>query len=88
LARSRPPSRFPPPPPRRAPGPRATARPRPRLSYVYLGNVGGPRGRDTFCPQCGELLIRREGFHARIIGLEGNNCRNCGKTIRLVGPEK
>ncbi|MCL6614981.1 MAG: AmmeMemoRadiSam system radical SAM enzyme, partial [Firmicutes bacterium] len=55
---------------------------RARLTYVYLGNVSGPLGRDTFCPQCGELLIRREGYHARIVGLEEKACRRCGKTIR------
>ncbi|NLG85074.1 MAG: AmmeMemoRadiSam system radical SAM enzyme, partial [Firmicutes bacterium] len=61
---------------------------RARLSYVYLGNVDSPHGRDTFCPQCDALLIRREGFKARMVGLEGKKCRNCGKAIRLVGPEK
>ena len=29
------------------------------LHYVYVGNIPDDRGQDTFCPECGRLLIRR-----------------------------
>jgi len=34
------------------------------LNYIYVGNVWG-EGEDTICPQCGVLLIDREGFAVR-----------------------
>ncbi len=32
------------------------------LKFVYLGNVPGHRLENTYCPKCGQLLIRRRGF--------------------------
>jgi len=32
------------------------------LEYVYLGNVHGHAYENTYCPRCGNLLIRRDGF--------------------------
>jgi len=47
------------------------------LHYVYVGNVPGEE--NTFCRQCGRLLIRRDGYqvvekHIQPIG----RCPNCG----------
>ena len=33
------------------------------LHYVYIGNVFGHDGSNTYCPREGTLLIRRTGFH-------------------------
>ena len=32
------------------------------LHYVYVGNVSGHEGENTYCPRCGRILIRRYGF--------------------------
>jgi len=32
------------------------------LNYVYLGNVPGHDGENTFCPKCGKRLITRVGY--------------------------
>ncbi|MFA6093334.1 MAG: AmmeMemoRadiSam system radical SAM enzyme [Elusimicrobiota bacterium] len=32
------------------------------LRYVYVGNVSGHPGENTFCPRCGRVLVRRSGF--------------------------
>ena len=32
------------------------------LRYVYTGNVVDPEGSATYCPACGEALIRRAGY--------------------------
>ena len=32
------------------------------LHYVYVGNVPGDEGENTFCPRCGRVLIKRYGF--------------------------
>ncbi len=51
------------------------------LPYVYLGNVSG--GDTTFCPQCGEAVIRREPVLVK--RLERGNCAKCGAAIFGVG---
>jgi pyruvate formate lyase activating enzyme len=33
------------------------------LKYVYEGNVPGQGGENTYCPDCGELLIERFGYN-------------------------
>ncbi|HHU69907.1 MAG TPA: AmmeMemoRadiSam system radical SAM enzyme [Thermoanaerobacterales bacterium] len=53
------------------------------LEYVYLGNVRSKRN-NTYCPQCGALLIDRQYF-ANIVGITGNGiCASCGKDINIV----
>lgn len=56
-----------------------------KLSYVYLGNVGDDERSSTYCPDCGELLIRRNGYSLKNIGLKNKSCKKCGHTIRLTG---
>jgi len=54
------------------------------LRHVYTGNIPGDDGENTFCPSCGELLIKRNGYIARQSGLVKGTCRNCGETIAGV----
>ncbi len=55
------------------------------LRYVYTGNVPGDDGENTFCHQCGSLLIGRMGFSMRKEGLEQANCKECGASLAGVG---
>lgn len=55
-----------------------------RLTYVYLGNVAGGTGADTFCPQCGNLLVERVAMHGRILGLAGTRCSACGADAHII----
>ncbi|WP_418791459.1 AmmeMemoRadiSam system radical SAM enzyme [Phosphitispora sp. TUW77] len=55
-----------------------------KLNYVYLGNVPGSEAASTYCPECGTLLIDRRGYRAVEIGLEGQNCRICGREIMII----
>ncbi|NWF53318.1 MAG: AmmeMemoRadiSam system radical SAM enzyme [Syntrophaceae bacterium] len=48
------------------------------LRYVYTGNVPGDPGEDTFCPQCGQLLVDRLGFQILEYQIEGQRCPKCG----------
>jgi pyruvate formate lyase activating enzyme len=50
------------------------------LHHVYIGNVPGEEGENTFCHQCGNLLIERFGFTITRRGLEGRCCSRC-KTV-------
>ncbi|MBP1928117.1 pyruvate formate lyase activating enzyme [Methanolinea mesophila] len=54
------------------------------LMYPYLGNVFQHRGENTYCPECGELLIERSGFAARIRNLKDHRCQKCGHEIPYV----
>jgi len=51
------------------------------LKYVYLGNVSGHPAENTYCPQCGELLIERENYRILKYELRGNRCAFCDQTI-------
>ncbi|WP_337860937.1 AmmeMemoRadiSam system radical SAM enzyme [Ferroplasma sp.] len=49
------------------------------MKYVYLGNVQEESYENTYCPNCGNLLISRKIFDSKIIGLDKNgNCTKCG----------
>jgi len=55
------------------------------LQYVYLGNVPGDAGENTYCRQCRALLIERYGFTIQNRGLERGNCATCGTVMAGVG---
>ena len=56
------------------------------ILYPYLGNVTGHRGENTYCPDCGELLIRRFSFSVVNYQLdEGKKCPRCGRIIAIAG---
>ncbi|MDY0039328.1 MAG: AmmeMemoRadiSam system radical SAM enzyme [Desulforhabdus sp.] len=55
------------------------------LRYVYTGNIPGDEGENTFCHECGSLLIRRMGFSMRKEGLERSSCRKCGALLAGAG---
>jgi pyruvate formate lyase activating enzyme len=51
------------------------------LEYVYIGNVPGHEGENTFCPRCKKMIIQRTGFMIGDVHLNGGNCEYCGKAI-------
>jgi len=51
------------------------------LRYVYTGNVPGDPGEDTYCYQCGKLLIDRFGFQIRENRIQEKRCFHCGALI-------
>jgi pyruvate formate lyase activating enzyme len=51
------------------------------LEYVYIGNVPGHEGENTFCPKCKKLLIHRTGYMIGENHLKGGKCKYCGKPI-------
>ncbi len=51
------------------------------LNYVYLGNVPGHKAGNTYCPKCGEMLIKRSGYQVGGINIKNNKCEFCGKDI-------
>lgn len=55
------------------------------LRYVYTGNVPGEGGENTYCYQCGELLIARVGFSIGQARTQGGKCPKCSAQIDGVG---
>ena len=51
------------------------------LKYVYIGNVPGHEGENTFCPKCKKVVIHRTGYMVGEINLKAGKCRYCGKPI-------
>jgi len=51
------------------------------LQFVYLGNVPGHPGNNTWCPRCKEMLIRRIGMSTDENRLKQGKCPKCGQAI-------
>jgi len=51
------------------------------LNYVYIGNVSGSKGENTYCPNCGKLLIERLGYNIIENNIEDGKCRYCQEQI-------
>jgi pyruvate formate lyase activating enzyme len=49
------------------------------LKYVYLGNLHDES--DTCCPQCGQVLIQRQGYYVRANRIQDGKCSHCGTPI-------
>ena len=54
------------------------------LEYVYIGNVPGHEGNNTFCPQCHKKLIHRVHFAVLANEVKGGKCPSCGYPIRGI----
>jgi pyruvate formate lyase activating enzyme len=51
------------------------------LRFVYVGNVPGHEGENTFCPGCGTEVISRIGFTIEAVRLKKGKCERCGTPI-------
>ena len=54
------------------------------LDFVYLGNVVGHPYENTYCPECGELLVQRWGLSVTRYRLKDNKCPRCGRPTSVV----
>ncbi len=57
---------------------------REKLSYVYLGNVRVAGSSDSRCPECGQLLIARNGYTIEVNGVIGGECSSCGFNTGII----
>ena len=51
------------------------------IRYVYVGNVAGHEGSNTYCHQCKALLIERKGYHIPTYNMAGDRCKFCNTRI-------
>jgi pyruvate formate lyase activating enzyme len=57
------------------------------LHYVYEGNIFS-EGANTYCPSCGELLIRRSWHNVLKNNMKNGACPSCGLAIPGVWQRK
>jgi len=53
------------------------------LNNVYVGNIISEEGSDTYCPECGAVVIKRTGYLVDIVALEGFRCKGCGHRLYI-----
>lgn len=59
------------------------------FKYVYLGNVPGHPLENTYCPECNEILIKRDGFTVVFNKLQDSaKCPNCHTPIVMYPEHK
>lgn len=51
------------------------------LHHVYTGNRFGSGGEDTFCSNCGLLLVARQGFRVTANRLQAGRCPACNQPL-------
>lgn len=55
------------------------------MRYVYVGNAPGLDGENTYCYDCGQLLIERDGYGLGKVRVdEKKKCPECGADIDIV----
>ena len=54
------------------------------LHFVYMGNVPGHEGENTYCPNCGKTLIRRLGYQIYENHIQKGCCAYCRHPIAGV----
>jgi pyruvate formate lyase activating enzyme len=56
------------------------------IHYAYIGNVPGHKFENTYCHNCGELLIERYGFTVLKYAIsKDKRCLKCGVQIPILG---
>ncbi|MBN2019288.1 MAG: AmmeMemoRadiSam system radical SAM enzyme [Sedimentisphaerales bacterium] len=54
------------------------------LHYVYLGNIPGSSRENTYCYNCGRILIERIGYNVTSNKIKDSKCPDCGTGIAGV----
>jgi pyruvate formate lyase activating enzyme len=57
------------------------------LHYVYGGNIPGHASESTVCPDCGEVVIERQGFRLCRNGIIDGRCPHCSREIAVYQKE-
>lgn len=54
------------------------------LNYIYIGNVAGNPAESTYCPGCGEIVVKRSGYMIQEVNLKDGRCKFCSTKIAGV----
>lgn len=53
------------------------------LNFVFIGNTSLKNTNNSYCPDCGNLWIKREFYNISIKGIINNKCSECHKEIKF-----
>lgn len=53
------------------------------LEFVYIGNVPGHAGENTYCPKCKKLVIERWGYQIRSDSTSNGKCKFCNEYLNI-----
>ena len=51
------------------------------LRYVYIGNMPGHPAENTYCPECGRVLVQRYGYAIMENNIKNGRCIFCSRKI-------
>ena len=51
------------------------------LKYVYTGNLTTPETSTTYCKNCGEAIIKRDGYNLFAKNIKDDKCKFCGTKV-------
>ena len=51
------------------------------IRFVYIGNVPGHLASNTYCPECGKVVLERKGLRVSGNNLVMGKCGSCGEII-------
>jgi pyruvate formate lyase activating enzyme len=51
------------------------------IRYVYVGNVPGHKANNTYCHNCGKMIIGRKGYFVEEFNIVDGKCKFCGTKI-------
>jgi len=55
------------------------------LNHVYIGNLDCSKGQNTYCPICGNTLIKRTNYYTTVVGLNKQvECKKCKTKIKNI----
>jgi len=57
---------------------------REKLDYVYIGNARTEDACTSYCPNCGQPAVERNGYDTNADGMDGDKCVNCGNAMAFV----
>jgi pyruvate formate lyase activating enzyme len=63
---------------------RALGMARKKLKHVFAGNIALDDGSNSVCAECGVVLIERDGYRTRVVGLNGTRCAGCNSETGIV----
>jgi len=51
------------------------------MHYVYVGNIPGHEGNNTYCPVCKKVVVSRRGYMILEYNIMGGKCKFCSHII-------
>ncbi len=54
------------------------------VKYVFSGNFYGDKYENTFCPNCGKIVVKRIGYNVTDVFIKDGKCAFCGEKIAGV----